>query len=87
MPDHRAPASTGVPPKYKVALLTWVGVYPVITAILAIVGPATASWPLPLRTLLLSGLMVPVLTWLVIPALTRVLNGWLRTNTQKENSA
>ena len=87
MPDHRAPASTGVPPKYKVALLTWVGVYPVITAILAIVGPATASWPLPLRTLLLSGLMVPVLTWLVIPALSRVLNGWLRTNTQKENSA
>ena len=78
MPDHRAHLSTSMPPKYKVALVTWAGVYPVITAILALVGPATTSWPLPLRTLLLSGLMVPVLTWVVIPALTRVLNGWLR---------
>ena len=77
MPDHRAGASTSVTPRYKVALVTWAGVYPVITAILALVGPATTSWPLPLRTLLLSGLMVPVLTWLVIPALTRVLNAWL----------
>lgn len=56
------------PPRYKLALLTWAGAYAVITLILAVLGPAMAPWPLPLRTLLLSGLMVVALTWLVIVA-------------------
>lgn len=65
------------PPRYKLALLTWVGAYAVITLILAALGPAMAAWPLPLRTLLLSALMAPAMTWLVIPFLTRVFSGWL----------
>jgi antibiotic biosynthesis monooxygenase (ABM) superfamily enzyme len=31
-----------------------------------------AAWPLPPRTLLLSALMAPAMTWLVIPFLTRL---------------
>jgi uncharacterized protein len=65
------------PPRYKLAVLTWAGAYAVITLILAVVGPAMAAWPLPLRTLLLSGLMAPAMTWLVIPLLTRLFRGWL----------
>lgn len=70
----RAPAQ---PPRYKLALLTWIGVYPIITLLLAALGPATAAWPLPLRTLLLTAVMVPTLTWLVVPALTRFFRAWL----------
>ena len=70
----RAPAP---PPRYKLALVTWIGVYPIITGLLAVLGPATATWPLPLRTLLLTAVMVPTLTWLVVPTLTRVFRGWL----------
>jgi hypothetical protein len=44
---------------------------------LAVLGPAMAPWPLPLRTLLLSVLMVVAMTWLVIPSLTRLFQGWL----------
>ena len=66
------------PPRYKVALLTWLGAYPVITVALGVLGPVTARWPLPLRTLLISGLMVVALTWGVLPALRYVLRGWLR---------
>jgi antibiotic biosynthesis monooxygenase (ABM) superfamily enzyme len=69
--------STAAPPRYKLALLTWVGAYAVITLILAVLGPATVTWPLPLRTLLISALMAPAMTWLVIPFLTRVFRGWL----------
>jgi hypothetical protein len=36
-----------------------------------------ATWPLPLRTLLLSALMAPAMTWLVIPFLTRLFRSWL----------
>jgi antibiotic biosynthesis monooxygenase (ABM) superfamily enzyme len=70
---RRAPA----PPRYKLALLTWAGAYAVITAILAVLGPSMATWPLLLRTLLLSVLMVVAMTWLVIPSLTRLFRGWL----------
>jgi antibiotic biosynthesis monooxygenase (ABM) superfamily enzyme len=49
----------------------------VITLILAMLGPAMAAWPLPLRTLLLSALMAPAMTWLVIPSLTRLFRSWL----------
>jgi antibiotic biosynthesis monooxygenase (ABM) superfamily enzyme len=62
------------------ALLTWLGAYPVITITLGFLGPITTAWPLPLRTLLISGLMVAALTWGVLPALTFVLRGWLRGN-------
>ena len=70
------PAS-GPPPRHKLALLTWAGAYVVITAILDLLGPAMATWPLPLKTLLISVIMVLALTWVVIPSLTRVFRGWL----------
>ena len=71
------PPPAAAPPRYKLALLSWAGAYAVITLILAVLGPAMAPWPLPLRTLLLSVLMVVAMTWLVIPSLTRLFRGWL----------
>jgi antibiotic biosynthesis monooxygenase (ABM) superfamily enzyme len=65
------------PPRYKLAVVTWVGAYAVITLILWLLGPSMASWPLPLRTLAISVLMVITLTWLVIPALSRLFRPWL----------
>jgi phosphohistidine phosphatase SixA len=68
------------PPRYKLALLTWAGAYAAITALLALLGPITSAWPLPLRTLPLSALMVVILTWVVIPSLTRVFRVWLSSS-------
>ena len=70
----KPPAS---PPRHKLALISWAAAYPVITAILATLGPTLASWPLVLRTLLLSVLMVASLTWLIMPAMTRLFRPWL----------
>ena len=72
------PPPVAPPPRYKLALISWAGAYTVITLILAVLGPAMAPWPLPLRTLLLSVLMVVAMTWLVMPALTRLGRGWLQ---------
>lgn len=65
------------PPRYKLALLTWVGAYAVITLILQLLGPTMADWPLAIRTFAISALMVAALTWLVIPTMTRLFRGWL----------
>lgn len=70
-------APTGPPPRHKMALLTWAGAWGLITLILWLLGPVTATWPLPLRTLVISVLMVLGLTWVVIPNLTRFFAGWL----------
>ncbi len=66
-----------MPPRYKLALLTWSAAFPVITLILALLGPVIAPWPLPLRTLLISGLMVLTLSWAVVPVLVRLFGPWL----------
>jgi antibiotic biosynthesis monooxygenase (ABM) superfamily enzyme len=65
------------PPRYKLALLTWAGAYGAITLIIWLLGPTMAGWPLALRTLLISLLMVNALTWIVLPALTRLFRAWL----------
>jgi uncharacterized protein len=70
------PSSAPAPARKRLAFLTWLGAYPVITLILVVLGPAMTSWPLALRTFVVSVLMVAVLTWLVMPGLTRVAGRW-----------
>jgi hypothetical protein len=61
----------------KLALLTWAGAYAVILLVLAVGGPAMAGWPLAVRALVLSGLMVAAMTWVIVPVVTRLFRGWL----------
>jgi len=73
-PRSRIP---GAAPRLKLAFLTWVAAYALITAFLALLGPSIAGWPLALRTLALSTTMVATLTWVVMPRLTRLFRPWL----------
>jgi antibiotic biosynthesis monooxygenase (ABM) superfamily enzyme len=77
--------TAGPPPRHKMALLTWPGAWALITLILWALGPAMNMWPLPLRTLVISALMVLGLTWVVIPQLTRVFAGWLASTPRAAN--
>jgi uncharacterized protein len=63
------------PPRMKLALLTWAGAYAVVLLVLAVGGPAMAGWPLAVRALVLSGLMVAAMTWVIVPVMTRLLRG------------
>jgi antibiotic biosynthesis monooxygenase (ABM) superfamily enzyme len=73
----RASRAAAAPPRFKLALLTWVSAYALITTFLALLGPSIAGWPLALRTLVLSVTMVSTLTWVVMPRLTRLFRPWL----------
>jgi antibiotic biosynthesis monooxygenase (ABM) superfamily enzyme len=72
-----APPANAQPPRYKQAIITWLGVYPALTLTLAALGPMMESWPLPLRTLLVTLVLVPALTWVILPLLRRMLGNWL----------
>lgn len=69
--------ASGPASRYKLALLTWVAAYALITTFLALLGPTLAGWPLALRTLVLSVTMVAALTWVIMPRLTRLFRPWL----------
>jgi hypothetical protein len=65
------------PPRYKTALLTWIGIYPVIALLLVVLGGTIGRYPAAVRALVLTAFAVPILTWLVMPVLSRVAAGWL----------
>ena len=60
------------------ALITLAALYPSVSALIAVLRPLTGGWPLPVATLLTMGLTVPLMTWVVMPALTTWLGLWLR---------
>jgi antibiotic biosynthesis monooxygenase (ABM) superfamily enzyme len=68
------------PPRYKIFLLTWLAIYPLITSIFLMFGSLLAALPLLLRTLLLTGVLVYLMTYLVMPKLMKVFHRWLYLN-------
>lgn len=79
----RAPAVGGdsplvsPPPKWKVAVVTWLGICPTVYLMFLLFGHLVAPWPLFPRIFFLTLLVVPLMTWLVAPQLTRLFKPWL----------
>ena len=71
-------APARLPPRWKTAVLIWLAIYPSITFLLWLAGPRIASWPLALRTLALTAVLVPLMVFVLIPAIQRLLAPWLR---------
>ena len=65
------------PGKHRMALLTWLVVYPMFTALLAVLEPVLSEAAMPLRTLVLSVIMVPAMVYGVMPFATARLQAWL----------
>jgi uncharacterized protein len=68
---------TAPPPPYKMALITWITIFPLITAIVALTGPLLKDLPLAVRLGITTAIAVPLMTWVVMPRVTRLLRGWL----------
>ena len=72
------PGDAGTPPPpYKMALLTWITIFPLITGVVVVSGPWLKGLPLVLRLAITTAVTVPLMTWLVMPRVTRLLRGWL----------
>ncbi len=65
------------PPRYKMAVVTWLAVYPLITLILVLLGPVLGLLPMLVRTLVLTALMVTLMTYVIMPRMTRLFSFWL----------
>lgn len=70
------PATPG--PRWRMTLLTVAAVFAVTSLLQQFVMPHLASWPLEVRLLLSSVVVVIALGHVVMPALTKLFAGWLR---------
>ena len=75
-------ASVPLPPprpnRHKMVLLTWVGIWPTITCVLyVLLPPLLARFPLPVVTLIITAMVVPLMGYVVMPFLTTRFRGWL----------
>ena len=62
---------------HKLALLTWVVVYPMITLLLIGLEPLVSDLATPIRTFILTALMVPAMVYVVMPFAKARLKDWL----------
>jgi antibiotic biosynthesis monooxygenase (ABM) superfamily enzyme len=74
-----------LPPRWKMAVATLAGVYPTSLLLSVTVGETVHAWPLLLRGLVFAVCMVTLLTWVVMPVVTRGLRPWLHAR-DKERS-
>ena len=66
------------PKKWKMAVLIWLAIYPLITLLFAFGGSLLMQInPLPLRTLVITLIAVPIMVFIFIPALQKMLKNWL----------
>lgn len=66
------------PPRWKMALATWVGVWPTVYFISSLIAPRLSGWHPALATGAVTLIVVIALTWAVMPVLTRMVRPWLR---------
>lgn len=68
------------PPRWKQSVSIWLGFYPTnlaFTALVALVALAVLGLPLPVRLLVTTVVVTPIMTYLVLPFVTARLAPWL----------
>ena len=65
------------PPRFKMAVVTWLAVFPLATAIFALTHPLLGGLPTVIRTLVFTIIMVTLMTYVVMPRMTRLFSFWL----------
>jgi antibiotic biosynthesis monooxygenase (ABM) superfamily enzyme len=66
------------PKKWKIAVVVWLAIYPVITLLQIVFGNQLSkiSW-LPLRTLVVTAVVIPIMVYIMEPLMKRIFAHWL----------
>jgi antibiotic biosynthesis monooxygenase (ABM) superfamily enzyme len=76
-------SSQNPPARWKMAVATLLGVYPTSLFLAFTAGKVVHAWPMAARSLAIAACMVALLTWVVMPVVTRLLHGWLHSPQEK----
>jgi hypothetical protein len=64
-------------PRWRLTVLTVVGVFGITLAFQLLISSHVSGWPLPARLLLSAVVVVVLLGYVVMPALSRLFRSWL----------
>lgn len=78
---------SGPPRRWKMAVVTLLGVYPVSLLIGFLLSPQLRKLPLALNLFIVSTLIVACLTWVVMPRLARWFKPWLNPAPRKTDGS
>jgi len=65
------------PPRYKMAIVTWLAIFPLITLVSYVTEPIFAGLPTVVRVLAGTAIVVPLMTYVIMPRMTRLFRRWL----------
>ncbi len=63
--------------RYKMVIVTWLGVFPIVTILFSVFGHWLNLLPTLVRTLVFTAVMVTLMTYVVMPRMTRLFSFWL----------
>ena len=58
-------------------VVTWLGVFPIVMIIFSVFGQWLSLLPTVVRTLVFTAVMVTLMTYVVMPRMTRLFSFWL----------
>jgi len=76
-----APAEVPVvkmPARWRMTIVSWLGIFPTVALLLYFVAPLLAPLPFLLRTAALTAIVAILMSYIIMPRLTRCLAGWIR---------
>ena len=66
------------PPRWKMALVTWLGIFPMVLLLSRTVGAVLSPFAASeIVVMVVTALVVVAMTWFVMPTLARLFAGWL----------
>jgi antibiotic biosynthesis monooxygenase (ABM) superfamily enzyme len=75
--------SPNPPPRWKMALATFLGVFPTAMILNLTLASAMRSWNFIVGNTIFNACMVALLTWVVMPLITRALGRWLHPESKQ----
>lgn len=68
---------TSAPPKYKMAIVSWIGLFPIVALVFLLFEDWLNNIPLVPRVALVTAIVMLLMTWVAMPWLTKLFSGWL----------
>ena len=64
-------------PKWKFSVMVWIAMYPAITLLTYLISDKINNLPLPIKTLIMTGILVPLMIFVSLSILRKILGNWL----------
>jgi antibiotic biosynthesis monooxygenase (ABM) superfamily enzyme len=65
------------PPRYKMAIVSWLAIYPLVVLILSLLNPILVTLPIVARAALITLIAIPTMTYVLMPNMAKLFARWL----------